>query len=259
MNIDNNEYEIFRNRANALKNHTDEFVWLYGRLADYRSRYTLYAFINYWLNFNMETLLDVRETIFKSYFDPDIIKCTADEVIVDLGAYIGDTVVDYVNTYGRKYKKFYCYEISPETFNALKNTIEANNFDNIELRRKGAATQKGFMRIKSTNPNDPSANIISETGDIEVEVVTIDEDITEPVTLIKMDIEGAEQAALRGCAGHIKNNKPKLALSLYHNNEDIWKLPRMVDEICPGYKFYMRYNGGNVGTELTLLAVYDGG
>lgn len=108
------------------------------------------------------------------------------------------------------------------------------------------------------NPFTSSGNALAESGGIPVEVVTVDEDIDEAVTFIKMDIEGAEQAAIKGCKRHIAEDKPKLALSLYHNNEDIWKIPRMIDEIVTGYKFYLRYHGGDlVPSELTLLAVYE--
>ena len=89
-----------------------------------------------------------------------------------------------------------------------------------------------------------------------VEVVALDDDIREPLTLIKMDIEGAEQSALRGCARHIREDRPKLALSVYHNFEDLWKLPRMIEELVPGYRFYLRYHGGTGWpSEITLLAL----
>jgi hypothetical protein len=60
-----------------------------------------------------------------------------------------------------------------------------------------------------------------------------------------MDIEGGEQRAILGCKNHIQATHPKLAISVYHNNEDIWKCARMIDEIHPDYKFYLRYGGGN--------------
>ncbi len=47
-----------------------------------------------------------------------------------------------------------------------------------------------------------------------------------------------------------------MALSVYHNNEDLWKIPRMIAELCPGCRFYLRYHGGNLWpTEISFLAV----
>ena len=62
----------------------------------------------------------------------------------------------------------------------------------------------------------------------EVQIVTIDDDIQDKVTMIKMDIEGSEQSAIKGCRKHIVKDKPKLLVCVYHNNEDIWKIPRMI-------------------------------
>lgn len=71
-----------------------------------------------------------------------------------------------------------------------------------------------------------------------------------------MDIEGYEQKALVGCANHIKNEHPKLLISVYHNHEDLWKIPTMIKNISKDYKFYLRYYGNNIfPTEIVLIAV----
>ena len=67
----------------------------------------------------------------------------------------------------------------------------------------------------------PSANQIAEDGEEILEGVKIDDDIIEPISMIKMDIEGAEAKAIVGSQHHIKENSPKLLLSVYHNYEDL--------------------------------------
>ena len=65
----------------------------------------------------------------------DIVKCDKNEIVVDLGAYTGDTVLSYINNYGEgSYKRIYCYEITPSTFETLKENLK--NYDNIEYRLK---------------------------------------------------------------------------------------------------------------------------
>ena len=72
---------------------------------------------------------------------------------------------------------------------------------------------------------------------------------------IKMDIEGAEKDALKGCARHIREEHPKLLISVYHNNEDIWRIPRMIHEMDDSYRFYLRSNGNQWGpSEIVLFA-----
>lgn len=248
-----NNYQVFENRAFSLKEHLEDFCWFYNKLEDYRSKKTLYAILNNWYRFDFETLAQVKETNYKDYFDLDIFACDENEVFLDLGAYIGDTIMDYMQTYNQAYKRIYCYEITPATMQVLQNNLSA--YKNIIFRQKGAFSTRGTMFIDA-NINSTSANILGKSGQIEVETVPIDEDIQDDLTFIKMDIEGAEQNALLGCKKHIQNSHPKLAICLYHNCEDIWKIPRMIQEIDPTYKFYLRHNGGNlIPTEYVLLAV----
>ena len=89
-----------------------------------------------------------------------------------------------------------------------------------------------------------------------MEAITIDTDIKEKITMIKMDIEGAEQRALMGAREHIKKDKPTLLISVYHNFEDLYKIPRMIMEMNNNYEFYLRYNGkGLFPTEITLICI----
>ena len=61
------------------------------------------------------------------------------------------------------------------------------------------------------------------------------------VTFIKMDVEGAELKGLQGAENIIRTWKPKLAISVYHKNTDLWEIPQVILEYNPEYRFYMRH------------------
>lgn len=251
---ENNVYELLANRALTLKNNWENIVWLYNCLEDYRSKKCLHGIISHWVTFDAKKLDEIRDHTYKHYFDLDIINCDENEIFVDLGAYTGDTIIDYISTYSN-YKKIYCYEIVPKIFENLKENLK--KFNNIEFRQKGAYASNGCMRISDTEPCD-SMHKLSDAGQMKIPTVSIDEDIQESITFVKMDIEGGEQDALRGCKNHIQADCPKLAISIYHNHEDIWKCAAIINEIIKGYKFYIRYYGGNVyPSEYVLLAVHE--
>ena len=101
-----NDYEELYNRAISLKNHVDDYITLYNSLCDYRSKKLLYSILSNWYQFDFNSIEESFEKNFSHYFDLDIVKCDENEVIVDAGAFIGDTVIDYVNNYGtQNYKK----------------------------------------------------------------------------------------------------------------------------------------------------------
>ena len=83
------------------------------------------------------------------------------------------------------------------------------------------------------------ASRIIEDGDSSIEVNCLDAMLNkEPITFIKMDLEGAEYNALLGAEKTIKEYKPKLAISIYHKPEDIWELPQLILKMNPDYHFY---------------------
>lgn len=250
----NGVFEEIELKADELHNHIDDFVWLYGRLSDYRSKKTLYAVLNNWYAYDFKTTTQVKEYAFDEYFDHDIIPDAHDEVFVDLGAYFGESTLSFVLNYGKEcYRKIYCYEITPSVFAELEKTLSV--LPDVDCRMKGVADREGAMKI-SVCPASISANTLSAQGEIEVTVTSLDADISEPVSIIKADIEGGEQRALTGAKNHIVNDHPKLLFSVYHGNEDLWKIARMIDEMSSDYKFYMRLKGSVVyPTEITLFAI----
>ena len=237
----------------ALFEHIGEYAWLYERLEDYRSKKTLYSILSNWYRYDFTSTAQTKEYMYEDYFDLDVVSCTPEEVVVDLGAYTGDTVKSYIRNYGEDcYRRIYCYEITPDSFGKLQKNLAG--LRDIELRLKGVADMPGRL---SLSPNEyASANRLLPDSEGEVEVTTLDLDIEEPVTLIKADIEGMEQRALAGARGHILNDHPKLLISVYHSNEDLWRIPQIIHEISGDYRFYLRYRGSPIyPTEISLLAV----
>ncbi len=250
LNSDSGDWTSFVNRIRVLKRHSYDFLWLYRRLGDYTSKKTLISIMINWKSFDTDMPLKVV-SMFEAYFEPDLFVNSKNEVFADVGAYIGDTVASYISFYGIDYKKIYTYEIAEDSCKAIEDMVENYGLHDVIVRRKGVSSQNGVMYV-SKNTSDASANQLSENGQEEVELVCLDEDAPD-VTFIKMDIEGAEKEALKGCRNIIAEKHPKLAICIYHGYEDIIKIPLMINNIYPEYKFFMRHYGGNLlPTEFVL-------
>lgn len=248
------EYESLYLRATSLKEHIEDYTWLYNKLEDYRSKKLLFTILNNWYHFETVETSTSLERNYDQYWDLDIVKPTPEEVIVDIGAYTGDSILTYIKNYGiDNYKKIYAYEITPESIELLKNNTRY--YSNIEIKKKAVVDypKKVFMNM---NKEGSSANQVTEEGEEILVGVSIDEDIEESISIIKMDIEGGETKAILGCSKHIREDSPKLLISVYHNYEDLWKIPRMIDEINKNYNFYLRCYGTELfPTEIILYAI----
>lgn len=97
---------------------------------------------------------------------------------------------------------------------------------------------------------------VKEDNVIKVPVRSLDQ-VAEckDATFIKMDIEGSEYYALVGARNVICKNKPKLAICMYHSDEDMLRLVELIHEMVPEYRFYIRQHSNSV-CETVLYAVY---
>ena len=242
-----------------LKANSASLRFVYENFADYRSKLSFKVIVQHWLTFHPDIRKSGIEATFMHYFDLDVIKCDENEVFVDCGCYTGDTVLEYISQYGKRYKSIYSYELTASTFETAKKNLEG--LDRVYLRNAGVSNTNGTLRMVVNAGDDGSANRLRDDGSVSCDVVRIDDDIEEDITFIKMDIEGAEADALMGAERQIKRNKPKLAISLYHKKSDIINIPLLIKQMVPEYKLYIRNTsapGFPFPTEYVLLAVVDG-
>ena len=73
-------YDEIEQKQIALHRHIDDFEWLYGQLADYRSKSTLHAILSNWYRYDFDAPSRTRELLFDDYFDLDLVQCSPDAV-----------------------------------------------------------------------------------------------------------------------------------------------------------------------------------
>jgi len=233
-----------------FKANVDRYEAIYNRLSDNASRLTF--------NFLMCQRLYPAPQLFElafdanhpQYFDRGIITTNENEVFVDCGAYTGDTVQGYIKHMG-KYKHIYAYEPDPDQFITCQKNL--SNLENISLRNAGVSVRSDVLQFTRTGASSTFANRPGKG--ISVPIISLDEDILEPVTFIKMDIEGFEIEAINGARRHITNEKPKLAICLYHVLSDFWEIPTLVHSLNPDYNLYVRHYHRSYYWETVLYAV----
>lgn len=87
-----------------------------------------------------------------------------------------------------------------------------------------------------------------------MEVTSLDYTYKDRVSFIKMDIEGSELEAIKGCKEHIKRDKPILAICVYHKPEDIVDIPLYILSLRSDYRFMMRHYSTK-NSETVLYAI----
>ncbi len=99
---------------------------------------------------------------------------------------------------------------------------------------------------------------ITASSDTMVEARSVDGILGKrPASIIKMDVEGFEREAIWGASQTIAHYTPKMMVSLYHRNEDIFELPLLVKRINPRYRLFIRHLPYIPAWETNLYAVCE--
>ena len=210
-----------------------EWFKVYEMMSDEKSKITLLDIIRYRLTADSKYMDKYTVRIEQQYFE-DFMNYD-NEIFADIGGFDGDTTEEFCRLYPN-YRKIFFFEPSMSNMIAAKKRLE--KLKNIEYFQKGLSDEIGSL---SYNSEQGSASSISETGSETLKVSTLDFEVKEKVSFIKMDIEGWELKALKGCRNHIISNKPKLAIAVYHYSKDFYEIPNYILSLNPDYDIYIRH------------------
>jgi FkbM family methyltransferase len=226
----------------------------YLNYGDDRSRRVLDRLLLYRTTFQVEHVQDVFDPEIDQYFDKDVMRLSGDEVFVDAGGFDGATTLEFIKRCGGRYRQIYYFEPDDRLMRRSREDTLAGR-EAIEYCAAGAFSFDGTASFCSTGTVNGSISTDAQ-GDIQINVRQIDSVVKVPPTFIKMDIEGAEYEALKGARRQIAAHAPKLAVAVYHQGPDIWRLSSLIRDLHPEYRLYLRhYTEG--GLETVLYAIDD--
>lgn len=199
------------------------------------------------------TRFDDPEDITEQYLANDILYNKDYSTFVDCGGFDGDTIKNLVE-HNVNIKNVIVFEPQNDLCKKISNYIDNTSvIESSVIFPCGVHSEFTKLRF-STSLDAPSACKIDSDGNDIIQCVAID-DVLKNIkpTFIKMDIEGAEINALKGCKNTIINNHPQLAICVYHSLSDIWNIPLLIHSYYGQYKFYLR-NYNFMGLETVLYA-----
>lgn len=193
------------------------------------------------LDFDRAPSPQTRALRDSEYFPDDLYAFLPDEVLVDCGAYDGDTVRRFIAKRAGSFAKIHACEPDPDNrarFKKWSSALPEAIRTKIDVEPVALGACRGKVRFAATGTAE---SLVDGTGAMEIDVATIDE-ITQltPPTLIKMDIEGAELDALMGARRVISEHTPVLAICVYHTSDHLWRVPLLIASMSSRYCFYLR-------------------
>ena len=224
--------EIFDRRF--LEKNLEEINLAHALLADDFSKKIFEGYVNFQFGGRIEILKEIEIPEDEIY--ENVLKFNNNETFIDIGAYRGDTVENFVKRTNGNYKKIVAAEPDYKTYQKLiKNCENLNNFASFNAAITDFDGEIGFSSLAGRQSAIGGENMIKSLS-----LPTLCKNC-EP-TFIKIDSEGCELEILKGGEEILKKFKPKMNVAAYHKSEDIFKLPILIKSINPEYKIHLRHH-----------------
>ena len=247
--------EIFD--SSYLATHKNEIIAAADVFFDDTSRNLYFDMLNFRITGKPKYL---RQTANMGDQASELLKCDAIKNIIDCGAYKGDTAEIFRNCFTNA-KNIMSLEPDPSTFRKLNAyCYEINNLRDphpkmipLNFAVGDCDKTEEFLCTGSRGSGRKGSGRAKTTL---TEVRRIDTVASKMhVDLIKMDVEGDEEIALSGAKSTIIRDNCALAISVYHNTDDLYKLPLMIREKYPTYRLYLRRENCIPAWDITLWAI----
>ncbi len=147
-----------------------------------------------------------------------------DDVVADVGAYLGYWTVGFAKRLGKNGRVF-SFEPDPKNFRALTSLVALNNVKRRVTLFNTPLDAKQCVRYFNCGNNDLcKIDIFKSVGDINVKTDTLDNIFKKQyVDIIKIDVEGFEESVLRGGRGLLLDERRAPRLMCIEVHPHFWQ------------------------------------
>jgi FkbM family methyltransferase len=174
---------------------------------------------------------------------------------MDIGAFCGDSAVVFLD-YARD---VYSFEPSPLNFHALERAIAQNSGRYGTGHAVNLALSDSVRVASFINAYGAGAEFGSQRQcDVDVNVTTLDLFVAKhniTVGFMKVDTEGHGLPILKGSIRTLQRDRPVLALTGYHNADELFKIPLLLKEVLPGYDYRWEFGVDDADRMFELLLI----
>jgi FkbM family methyltransferase len=213
----------------------------YALLSDERSRLEFLAQIRWRCTLDYSCLAQ-PDPPEEMYYARDLVSLGPAEVLVDCGAFDGDSIRMFLSRTQGSFRHIYAIEPDAKNRVALADylaSLPGDVSERISVLPYGLSDEDEVVSFDASGT--VGSRVVEGAGSGTIHCRRLDDLLDGPQpTLIKMDIEGAEPRAIVGAAATIRASRPILAMCVYHKCEHLWTLPVLIQNALPDYKIFLR-------------------
>lgn len=159
------------------------------------------------------------------------------DVVIDGGACLGDTTIVFSNAVGIS-GKVLAFDPVADNLKILESNIKNLSYKNVILMPLALSDKDVDALPVVLNRYDPAFRVDDQILPL-CRIDSLFENGLKKLDFIKLDIEGSELACLIGAKKSINEFRPKMAISLYHNPDDLFSIINYINHQHPFYRFFL--------------------
>lgn len=168
------------------------------------------------------------------YYEYKTTKVSNDDIVVDIGAVEGLFSLSVIE----RCKKVIIIEPNDIFYRTLEKTFRKYISQRVELFKCAVGDKDSTVELS----NCSISSSIIESGGGNIKMTTLDNLLYNKarITYIKADLEGYEMKMLKGTSHIIRDYRPKMAITCYHQENNYREIIKFVRELVPEYKYYLK-------------------
>lgn len=172
-----------------------------------------------------------------------LVRAGPGDVVIDGGSCHGDTALYFASLVGPG-GRVLGFELAPDNLSVLRENLARNPALAERIDVATEALWRSSDETLSLELAGPATHLTDgASGGETARTVAIDDLVErkrlESVDFIKLDIEGAELDALRGAERTIQSFHPRLAVAVYHGDEELTRIAGFLKQLEPGYELFL--------------------
>ncbi len=216
-----------------LKDNLDAAEKAYSLLCDEQSKKVFESIIRFQITGDLNCCFNCESPKDEAFA---ILNLGENERFLDLGAYRGDTVEEFLQ-YAVSHERIVAVEPDRRTYKKLETACK--EIHSCTTINSAIWSHNCILRFDENKGRGASAKAEGR----ETDAICADSIFEKfgSFTYLNVDIEGAESRMLAGAAKALAS-KPKLCVAAYHRSEDIFKLINSINALNPEYKIFLRHH-----------------
>ncbi|MCS4511205.1 FkbM family methyltransferase [Xylophilus ampelinus] len=248
---------FYREHADVMLDRFEEFLALERLWGDAHSRQTYYYALASFISMNYQYFAFHCGDYAQRYFAPDIdLKLGPDTVYADCGSHDGKEILIFSDRVQHRFKAVHAFEPDRRNFVLLSDTVNRHIAQHgalpIYCHELGVFDRDGYLQAEG-HGTQVVITEKAETAGSGLHVCKLD-NMLDDLGHLRLEIEGAELAALHGARQLILEHRPTMTVSVYHKATDFLELPRFIEETGLDYQLSLRHQSLEPGV-LCMYAV----